>query len=97
MSKFDWTIFGEKWREMGLTIFGLLRKGTRTFHIRQNQPFLEVLCPLDRYNNPWKKTTRKNKETNKQASMIFFLVKNAKFHIFADMSLKLHKINLKNE
>ena len=68
--------------------FWSLKKGTRNFNFRQNEPSRDILGPLGRYDQPWKNKT-KNKQTNKNASMICFLAKNTKFHIFVDMGLKL--------
>ena len=66
------------------TNFWLLRKGTRTFNFRSNEPFRDILGPLSRYDHPWEKN-----KTNKHASVICLLAKNAKFHIFVDRGLKL--------
>ena len=44
-----------------LQFFWSLKKGTRTFHFRSNEPSCNILGPLGRYDHPWKKTT-----TNKQ-------------------------------
>ena len=67
-------------------IFWSLKKGTRTFHFRYNEPSCDILGALDRYDDPWKK---KNKKKNKHAPVICLLAKNTKFHIFVDRSLKL--------
>ena len=67
-----------------LQFFGLLKKGTRTFHFRSIEPSRRILGPLGRYDYPWEKEKKKNKnkQTNKHASVICLLAKNTKFHIF---------------
>ena len=49
-----------------LQFFGSLKKGTRTFHFRYNEPSRNVLGQLGRYDHPWekKKTNKKNKQIN---------------------------------
>ena len=47
----------------------------------QTSPLPDILGPLVRYDHPWKKTRIRN----------LSLVKNIKFHIFADRNLKLLK------
>jgi len=42
-----------------------LKKGTRTFHFRQNEPSCDILGPLGRCDDPWGKE-KKNKKTKKQ-------------------------------
>ena len=68
-----------------------LKKGTRTFPFRYSEPSCDILGPLGRYDDPWKKTkkNKKKKQTNKHAPVICLLAKNTKFHIFVDRSLKL--------
>ena len=44
-------------------LFWSLKKGTRTFNFRQNEPFRNILGPLGRYDHPWGK--KKQKQTNK--------------------------------
>ena len=68
--------------------FRSLKKGTRTFHLRKNEPFCEILRPIGRYDDPWKKKTTKKTTTNKHAPVICLRAKNTKFHIFVDKSLK---------
>ena len=72
-----------------LQFFWSLKKGTRTFHFRLNEPSHDILGRLGWYDHPWEKNNKKNKKTNKHASVICLLAKNAKFHIFVDRSLKL--------
>jgi len=68
-----------------LQFFWSLKKGTRTFQFRYNEPSCDILGPLGRYDDPWVK----NKQTNKHAPVICLLAKNTKFHIFVDRSLKI--------
>ena len=63
-------------------IFWSLKKGTRTFHFRQNEPSCDILGPLGQYDDPWGK-----KQTNKHTPVICLLAKNTKFHFFVDRSL----------
>ena len=70
-----------------LQFFGSLKKGTRTFHFRENEPSCDILAPLGRYDDPWENKTKK--QTNKHAPVICLLAKNTKFHIFVDRSSKL--------
>ena len=73
-----------------LQFFWSLKKGTRTFHFRQNEPSCNILGPLGRYDDPWGKEKKKQKKTiNKHAPMICLLAKNTKFRIFIDRSLKI--------
>jgi hypothetical protein len=71
--------------QVALQFFWSLKKGTRTFNFRSNEPSYDILVLLDLYDHPWEKKT--NKQTNKHAS-IFLLAKNTKFHIFADRTFK---------
>ena len=41
-----------------LQFFRSLKKGTRTFHFRWNEPSCEILGPLGRYDDPWKKNKK---------------------------------------
>ena len=41
-----------------LQYFWSLRKGTRTFNFRSNEPSRKILGPLFRNDQPWKKKTR---------------------------------------
>ena len=88
ISKFLSGDFGKKMSMGGglvaLHFFWSLKKGTRTFNFRSNEPSHDILGPLGRYDHPW----GKEKKTNKHASVIFLLAKNGKFHIFVDRSLK---------
>jgi len=70
-------------RGLGALQFLSLKKGTRTFNFRQNEPSRGILGALGRYDHPWEKTT------NKHASVICLLAKNTKFHVFVERSLKL--------
>ena len=56
-----------------LQFFWLLKKGTRTFHFRQNEPSCNILGPIGRYNDPWEK--EKKQQTNKHAHVICLLAK----------------------
>ena len=47
-----------------LQFFGSLKKGTRTFNFRWNEPSCDILGPLGRYDHP-----EKNKQKNKQINM----------------------------
>ena len=38
-----------------LQFFWSLKKGTRAFHFRQNEPSFDILGPLGRYDDPWEK------------------------------------------
>ena len=67
-----------------------LKKGTRTFNLRYNEPSRDILGSLSRYDHPWGKKQKPNKKKiNKHASVICLLAKNAKFHILVDTRLKL--------
>ena len=49
-----------------LQFFWSLKKGTRTFHFRKNEPSCDTLGPLGRYDDPWgkeeeKKTSKKTR------------------------------------
>ena len=59
-----------------LQSFCPLKKGTRTFNFRSNQPSPIILGPLVWYDQPWKKAI-----TTKHAPVIFFLAKKSKFYI----------------
>ena len=49
-----------------LQFFWSLKKGTRTFYFRSNEPSRKILGPLGRYNHPWEKEkNKKQKQTNK--------------------------------
>ena len=95
ISKFSSDDFGKKMsvgRDLGaLQFFWSLKKGTRTFHFRSNEPSRKILGPLGWYDHPWEKEKKKktNKQTNKHASVICLLAKNTKFYIFVDKSLEL--------
>ena len=42
--------------ELGaLQFFWSLKRGTRTFHFRYNEPSYEILGPLGRCDDPWEK------------------------------------------
>ena len=45
-----------------LQFFWSLKKGTRTFHFRQNEPSCDILGPLGRYDDPWGKEKKKKKK-----------------------------------
>ena len=60
-----------------LQYFWLLKKGTRTFSIRLNQPSRDILGSQGQYNHICKKI-----KINKHVSMIFLLAKNTKFQHF---------------
>ena len=63
-----------------LIFFWSLKKGTRTFHFRSNEPSRKILGTLGRYDHPWEKENKKtNKQTNKHASVICLLAKNTNF------------------
>ena len=47
-----------------------LKKGTRTFNFRLNEPSRDNLGPMGRHDHPWEE-----KKTNKHAFMIFLLAK----------------------
>jgi hypothetical protein len=53
--------------------FWSLKKGTRTFDFRSNEPYPNILLSLVRYDYPWRKKNKK--KTNKHASVIFLLAK----------------------
>ena len=73
-----------------LWFFWSLKKDARTFHFRLNEPSRKILGPLDRYDHPWEKEkNKKQKKTNKHASVICLLAKNTKLHIFVDRNLEL--------
>ena len=87
ISKFLSDDFGEKIGVGGgavaLQSFWSLKKGTKTFNFHSNAPSPDLLGSLFQYDQPWEE------ETNKRASVICFLAKIAKFHIFVYRSLKL--------
>ena len=92
ISEFWSDYFGKKMSLGGglgaLRFFWSLKKGTRTFHFRSNEPSRKILGPLGWYDHPWEKE-KKNEQTNKHASVICLLAKNTKFHIFVDRILEL--------
>jgi len=81
---------GENERVMGptcpLIFFWSLKKGTRAFNFRSNEPSCDILGPHD---HSWEKNNKETKQTNEHASMIFFLTKNTNVRIFVGKSLKL--------
>ena len=62
-----------------LQFFWSLRKGTRTFYFRYNEPSCDILGPLGRYDDPWGK---ENKTTNKHAPVICLLAKKYEIPYF---------------
>ena len=49
-----------------LKLFWSLKKGTRIFHFRYNEPSCNILEPLGWYNHPWEKEKKtQKKQTNK--------------------------------
>ena len=69
---------GEFWDKMSkggglgaLQFFLSLRKDSRTFNFRKNEPFRGILRLLSPYDHPWgknKKQTNKQKKTNKKTN-----------------------------
>jgi hypothetical protein len=59
ISKFWLGDFGKNMSLVGgqvaLQFFGSLKRGTRIFNFRLNEPSFDILGLLDRYNYPWKK------------------------------------------
>ena len=45
------------------SIFWSVKKGTRTFNFRSNEPSHDNLGPLGRYDHPWEKKTKTKKQT----------------------------------
>ena len=52
-------------------LFGYFKRAPKTFNFRLNEPFLNILGQLVRYDHPWEKTTK----TNIHRSVIFLLAK----------------------
>ena len=74
---------------MPFNLYGHLIKALEFLYFRSNVPSHDVLGQLGRYDHPWvKKKIKTEKQTNKHASVIFFLAKNTKFHVFADRSFE---------
>ena len=53
---------------MPSNFFSSLKKGTRTFHFRYNEPSCDILGPLGRYDVPWEKEKRKKNKNKKQTN-----------------------------
>ena len=71
---------GDFWEKMSvggglgaLQFFWSLKKGTRPFKFRYNEPFRDILGPLSRYDHPWgKKNKQKNKQINTYPWYVFW-------------------------
>ena len=68
---------------VALQFFGHLKRELELFVFVKMSPL-----PTFRAHWVYTITPEKKKKTNKHASVIFLLAKNAKFHIFVDRSLK---------
>ena len=67
ISEFDSTTLEKNERGRGPRcppIFWSLKKSTRTFHFRLNEPSCKVLGPLGPYNHPWEKEKKKKINTH---------------------------------